>query len=105
MSPRWRKDGSRVEYAVYFMSNSSMTLYIGVTNDLEWRVRQHKNGTGSKFTSHYRCVLLVYFETFGEISDAIAREKQLKGWKIKTLNPKWEDLSEHWGEDVLPRFK
>ena len=95
----WRSDGSRTQFAVYIMSNNSMTLYMGVTNDLEWRVQQHKSGQGSKFTSRYHFDRCVYYEFFELITEAIEREKQIKGWTrakkialIKTINPQWRDL-------------
>ena len=81
------------------MSNRSMTLYTGVTNDLDRRIIEHKAGECA-FTSRYHFDRVVYYESFDLIVDAIAREKQIKGWTrakkialIKTLNPKWIDLS------------
>ena len=75
-------------------------LYTGVTNDLARRVAEHKQAL-SGFTSRYRVSRLVYFETFGDIRDAIAREKEIKGWKrsrkvilIESRNPTWRDLAE-----------
>ena len=63
-------------YYTYIMSSSNnSTLYIGVTNDLVRRVAEHKSGSGSVFTAKYHCHKLVYYD------QAIAREKQLKGWK------------------------
>ena len=98
----WKSDGTRKSFAAYIMSNSSMTLYIGITNDLRRRVGEHKEGT-SGFTSRYRVHQLVYFEIFDYATRAIAREKQLKGWTrarkialIKSLNPQWRDLAEDW---------
>ena len=87
-------------YYTYIMSsNNNSTLYIGVTNDLERRVAEHKSGSGSVFTRKYHCHKLVYFETFSDIEKAIAREKQLKGWSrkrknelINRRNPEWKDL-------------
>jgi len=86
---------------VYIMTNFKRTvLYIGVTNDLERRVKEYKSGKGSVFTSKYKCFYLIYFERMQEIKQAIKREKQLKNWKrkwkmnlIKESNHKWEDLS------------
>ena len=83
------------------MSNKTRTvLYIGVTNDLSRRVAEHREGSGSAFTSKYKCYDLVYMEEFLDINDAIAREKQLKGWGrekkdnlIKSLNPELENLT------------
>ncbi|MDY6276935.1 MAG: GIY-YIG nuclease family protein [Bacteroidales bacterium] len=88
-------------YYTYIMSSSNnSTLYIGVTNDLERRVAEHKSGSGSVFTRKYHCHKLVYFETFSDIDQAIAREKQLKGWKrerkdalIDSVNKERRDLS------------
>ena len=88
-------------YYTYIMSsNNNSTLYIGVTNDLERRVAEHKSGSGSVFTRKYHCHKLVYFETFSDIEKAIAREKQLKGWKrerkdalIDSVNKERRDLS------------
>lgn len=89
------------DYSVYIMSNPRRTvLYIGVTNDLERRVSEHKSHAFKKFTDHYNVTDLVYHETCGRIDDAIAREKQLKGWTrqkkeslVERLNPGWRDLS------------
>ncbi|HWB59962.1 MAG TPA: GIY-YIG nuclease family protein [Chthoniobacteraceae bacterium] len=88
-------------YYVYIMTNKTRTtVYIGVTNDLASRVYQHQQGQNKGFTKTYRLNRLVYYETFNDIHDAIAREKQLKGWRrekknalIATLNPLWMDLS------------
>jgi putative endonuclease len=74
-----------------------------MTNNLERRVNQHKNKVTEGFTSKYNVDRLVYMETFGDVRDAIAREKQIKSWRrskkialIKSMNPKWRDLSEDW---------
>jgi putative endonuclease len=88
-------------YYVYLLTNNSHTvLYIGVTNDLARRIAEHKSGTHDGFTRQYNVHKLVYFETYSEISAAIAREKQLKsGSRAKKLalidsnNPSWEDLT------------
>ena len=82
------------------MSNSKRNvLYIGVTNDLSRRYMEHKNGLLEGFTKQYRCHALVYYEAYQQIEEAIAREKQLKGWirskkdtLIKQKNPLLEDL-------------
>ena len=94
------------DYYVYIMTNKSRTLYTGVTSDLEKRVWQHKRGRGSIFTSRYRINQLAYFESCQDVSDAIAREKQIKGWLrkkkvalVETINPNWEDLSADWFEE------
>lgn len=93
-------------YHVYILaSKKNGTLYIGVTNNLERRVFEHKSGIGSKFTSRYSINKLVYFETFQNINDAILREKSLKkwnrAWKIELIiknNPLWNDLAVDWHE-------
>ena len=88
------------EYYVYIATNKSHTLYVGVTNDLERRIYEHKNKCIPGFTYKYNITQLVYFETAGDINDAIAREKQIKGWLrrkkialIESMNPNWDDLS------------
>jgi putative endonuclease len=96
----WRGDGTLRLFFVYILSNNSMTLYTGVTNNLSKRSSDQKNGLGSEFTARYHFDRCVYFETFDSILDAIAREKQIKGWTrakkialIKTINPKCRDLT------------
>jgi putative endonuclease len=88
---------------VYIATNKSRTLYIGVTNDLQRRMWEHKQKVGSKFAAKYNITQLVYFEDCGDIRDAIAQEKQLKKWRrekkvwlIERENPEWEDLSADW---------
>ena len=87
-------------YYVYILSNASKTLYVGVTNDLRRRMYEHKNHLIPGFTSKYNLHKLVYLETFNSITEAIHREKQLKGWLrqkkidlIEKENPGWNDLS------------
>ncbi len=87
-------------YYVYIMASLSRTLYVGVTGDIERRVSEHLAGDNPGFTQRYHITRLVHLEQFGEIEDAIAREKQLKGWsrakKVKLIqltNPCWNDLS------------
>ena len=89
---------------VYMMSNRANTvLYVGVTSDLAHRVLQHKAGALGGFTARYQVKKLVYYEACETIDDAIAREKQLKGWRrskkemlINGMNPGWDDLAEGW---------
>ena len=90
-------------YFVYILSNESKMLYVGVTNDLHKRVFQHKSKLIPGFTQKYNLYRLVYFEMFGDIRAAIAREKQIKGWlrskKVALIiakNPQWKDLAEMW---------
>src|SRR5262245_53087959 len=84
------------------MTNASrVVLYTGMTNDLSRRVWEHQNGKCPGFTKRYKVNRLVYCETYGYVLDAIAREKEIKGWTrakknalVETLNPKWNDLAE-----------
>jgi putative endonuclease len=82
------------------MSSLARTLYTGVTNHLERRVFEHKEGRPGSFTARYHANRLVYFEEFVYIDEAIAREKEIKQmtrrWKIRlieSMNPEWRDLS------------
>ena len=65
-------------YFVYIVSSNSGTLYIGITNDIERRMREHKSGGFVGFASKYKCNRLVYYERYGRVLVAISREKQLK---------------------------
>lgn len=92
--------GARKSYWTYILASRSRVLYVGVTNDLARRVTEHRAGKGGQFTKRYQVHRLVHAEEFGEIRDAIAREKQLKGWKrgrkvalIEEHNPDWRDLA------------
>ena len=85
---------------VYFMSNASHMIYIGVTSDLDQRVGQHKTGFYPGYAKKYKMDRLVYVETFPDMPSAIARETQLKNWSrakkvalIRERNPEWMDLS------------
>ena len=86
---------------VYIMTNRSFgTLYVGVTSNLEARVYQHREGTGSDFCRKHGLTRLVYAEEHARIEDAIAREKAIKAWKrnwklrlIIEANPDWSDLA------------
>ena len=88
-------------YWVYILaSKKNGTLYVGITNRLERRTWQHKNKTSAGFATRYDVDRLVYFEEFRDVSNAIAREKQLKaGSRAKKIaliekdNPEWKDLS------------
>lgn len=91
-------------FYVYMMGSASgRALYVGVTNDLPRRVREHKSGAAGGFTARYRCRLLLYYEAYPDVRDAIAREKQLKGWVrtrkealIDGRNSDRRDLAEDW---------
>ena len=82
-------------------SGRNGTLYTGVTSNLSQRAWQHRNGLMSGFTKRYGCKMLVWYEYFDRMDDAIAREKQIKAGSrkdklnlIETLNPRWRDLYE-----------
>lgn len=87
-------------YYVYILaSRKNGTIYIGVTNNLILRVREHRQGLVDGFTKKYKVYQLVYFETYTDIRDAITREKRLKKWKrewkgrlIEERNQRWADL-------------
>jgi putative endonuclease len=68
-------------FYVYIMASFSRVLYVGVTNDLERRVAEHKQGVASNFTSRYGVTELVYAETCSDPRQAIEREKEIKGWR------------------------
>ena len=90
-------------YFVYILSSRTKRLYIGVTNDLERRVAQHKRREVEGFTSRYNIDQLVFYEETDDVRAAIEREKQLKGWVrarkmqlVLDTNPEWKDLAEDW---------
>ncbi len=90
-------------YTVYILGSRSGTPYVGITSNLHFRLQQHRNHRFRGFTATYEVNRLLYFETYGEVTNAIAREKQLKGWRrdkkialIEKANPQWKDLSRGW---------
>lgn len=100
------------QFFVYIMSNNprSAVLYTGITGDLRHRVWQHKNKLTPGFTSRYNLTLLVYYEAFYDPDAAIAREKEIKGWRrekkiklINSMNSKWDDLAREWQSLYKPR--
>jgi putative endonuclease len=87
-------------FHVYILASRSGVLYVGVTSNLVGRVWRHRQARIPGFTQRYNVKKLVWFESHGGASSAIAREKQIKGWLrakkialIETMNPRWEDLS------------
>lgn len=89
-------------YWIYIVTDKPYgTLYIGVTNNLQRRIYEHQNGTYSGFTKKYGLKLLVYYEQYADVHDAIRREKQIKRWRrewkirdlIHVMNFQWRDLS------------
>lgn len=93
-----------MQYYVYFLTNwNNRVLYVGVTNNLERRLYEHKHELVDGFTKRYHVHKLVYFETTPDVRSAIAREKQIKRWTraqknklISESNPDWRDLSRNW---------
>jgi putative endonuclease len=90
-------------YFVYILSSKTKRLYIGVTNNLELRVTQHKRHEVEGFTSRYDIDQFVHYEETDDVYAAISREKQLKGWLrirkiqlVQDMNPDWEDLAADW---------
>ena len=89
-------------YYIYILTNkTNNVLYIGMTNDIHRRIYEHKSEIVDGFSKRYHTHKLVYFETYGNPTEAISREKQLKGYKrfkkitlIEHMNPSWNDLSE-----------
>jgi putative endonuclease len=88
-------------YGYILASGRHGILYIGVTNSLQKRLEQHRNGEGSLFVKKYGVYRLVYVEAYDRADEAIAREKQLKRWKrewkielIERENLEWRDLSD-----------
>jgi putative endonuclease len=104
-------------YCTYIMASLSRRVYVGVTNNLVRRTLEHKQARVVGFTEKYRINRLVYFESFQYVRDAIAREKEIKGWRrsrkvalIEAGNPTWADLAEGWKSgrferEQIPRLK
>jgi putative endonuclease len=94
-------------FFVYIVASRSLQIYVGVTNSLERRMREHKAKIAGSYTARYNIDRLVYFECFQYVLNAIARETDLKGWNrakkialVESVNPTWVDLSQDWGESV-----
>jgi len=90
-------------FYVYIMGSKSGTLYTGITSNLKKRIYEHKNHLIPGFTDKYDINRLLYFETIGDSTSAIRREKQIKAWRrekkimlIDSINPAWNDLSHDW---------
>lgn len=99
------------QYYVYILTNKTdRVMYIGVTSDLLRRIYEHKNDCVDGFTKRYHVHKLVYYEETSDVTAAISREKELKGWRrekkntlVKSVNPTWKDLSEGWYGDSSSR--
>ena len=91
-------------YYVYILTNwNNKVMYIGVTNNLERRLHEHKSKQIEGFTKKYNVNKLVYFDETNDINSAIEAEKRIKGWTrakknalVESKNPEWRDLSEDW---------
>ena len=90
-------------YYVYIMTSPTGTLYVGMTDNLQRRVYEHKHKLVEGFTKKYNVTRLVYFEETGDVKTAMGREKEIKKWRrskkialIESHNPKWQDLSQGW---------
>jgi len=90
-------------FFVYILSSHRRVLYVGVTNNLERRMLEHRSGVNVGFTTRYRANQLVYYETTENPLSAIAREKEIKRWRrskkielVMQTNPAWADLSRDW---------
>jgi putative endonuclease len=90
-------------FILILTNKSNKVIYIGVTNDLERRMFEHKNKLVEGFTKRYNLMKLVFYEVTEDVESAISREKQLKNWHrdwkinlINQFNPEWEDLSERF---------
>jgi putative endonuclease len=91
-------------YYVYLLTNwNNKVMYLGVTNNLERRLYEHKNKLVNGFSAKYNVNKLVYFEETQDVTAAIAREKEIKKWRrekknqlVNRVNPDWKDLSLGW---------
>ena len=93
-------------YFVYILSSSTGTLYTGVIKDIWYRVLIHKKKKESGFTQRYSVTRLIYFEETQYILNALAREKEIKGWSrkkkldlVRTINPRFVDIAADWYSD------
>ena len=88
-------------YYVYILTNvTNKVMYVGMTNNLQRRLHEHKNGLVDGFTKKYRVHKLVYYEAYKNVKEAILREKSIKGLLrirkdelVETINPEWADMS------------
>ncbi len=91
-------------YYIYILTNKyKNVIYVGVTNDLERRIYEHKNKLIDGFSKKYNLTQLAYMEEYQNIEEAITREKQIKGWDrnkknklVESINVEWKDLSADW---------
>lgn len=88
------------QFYVYIMASASRRLYVGVTNNRPRRIAEHRAADDRTFTGKYSIGRLVYYEATPNVYAAVAREKQIKGWRrekkiglIESTNPVWKDLA------------
>jgi putative endonuclease len=99
-------------YYVHILTNPTYTtLYVGVTNDIERRMYEHRHRLKEGFASRYNLTCLVFCEETGNVYDAIQREKQIKGWTrvrkielIESVNPEWRDIADGWFAPPPPQI-
>ena len=88
-------------YCIYILTNrTNKVMYVGMTNDLQRRIREHKGRMIEGFTKKYNVDKLVYFEESSDVLSTIAREKEIKKWRrekknqlVATINPEWKELA------------
>jgi putative endonuclease len=102
----------RTFYVDILTNWNNHVMYIGVTNNLERRLCEHKNKLVDGFTNKYNVTKLVYYEHGSDARAAITREKEIKKWRrekkdklVMTMNPQWMDLSLEWSKDFSLRSK
>ena len=91
-------------YYVYLLTNwNNKVMYVGMTNNLERRIYEHKNKLINGFTKKYNINKLVYYEETSDVNSALSREKEIKKWRsekkdtlVLNSNPEWKDLSDEW---------
>ena len=96
-------------FYVYILMNHSRMLYVGMTDEVKRRLHEHRTKKFDGYTARFNINQIVYYEPIPYLNMAIAREKQLKGWSrskkvtlIESVNPHWDDLSDHWGDRGAP---
>jgi len=90
----------RHKYYVYILTNwNNKVMYVGMTNNLERRILEHKSKLIEGFTKKYNVTNLVYYEVFDDVKVCIEREKEIKGWRrekknklVEKVNPKWKEI-------------
>ena len=97
-------------YYVYILTNPSQhPFYTGITNNMYRRMSEHLDFLNDSYTARYHLTRLVYYEEFGNVREAIRREKEIKTWSrakkialVNTKNPNWDDLAREWGKLIPP---